>query len=416
MKMQKSSYIFLFLLANSLLVTPIFAQDVATTTTTSTLPIVPLSSPTTAPTSTPSIEPPILTSTAPLLIQKIQQAKDMLKDLKLDYTVVTKYKTVKKKKVISGYSTDQESIALAVYDPSADTITIIRGTQHGKKFTFNDPLVSVQASRFNGVNTPFKVTKPAGGIVVALKYLITPLNAPSKKSVLSQLREVIYTPYSEVFNTKEIYDLGAAYVESIIQQAIDQLHDMRSQRSSGLSVAAAVNPALIKSLVYSEHMDQGELVKNPDTQGLINRLNVLFAINDGDTFRYSASTANAKGIAQFIPSTYKSLVKRYPEAHLIPDFDQGMEDHENSLVAAFLLFDDYTAGVKRGLSGTFIDSEAPYYGAAAYNGGITRIVRAVKQFGDAWSNAGNKPKTKALKAETVGYVAKIRKLFAVFNG
>ncbi len=408
--MQKSTLFFLFIFANIALLAPVHAQESATSTPTST---EPLTSTSTAPLITLPISTP--TSTEPLLIQKIEQAKELLKDDKLDYTVISKYKIIKKKKVLAGFTTDHESIIVAVYDPATDTISKVKGEQHITKFTFNDPAVSIQALRFNGVNTPFKVSKPAGGIVVALKYLITPKLAPSKKSLLGELREVVYTPFSESFNTQEFYDYGNDYINGVIKQSIDQLHDMRSQRSSGLSVAAAVNPALIKSLIYSEHMDQGELVKNPDTQGLINRLNVLFAINDGDTFRYSASNANAKGIAQFIPSTYKSLVKKYPEAHLIPDFDAGMEDHVNSLTAAFLLFDDYTAGVKRGLGDAFIDSEAPYYGAAAYNGGITRVVRAVKQFGDKWSQAGNKPKAKALKAETIGYVAKIRKLFSVFD-
>ncbi len=475
MKMQKSTFFFLFLLANILFVAPVFAQTASTTTPTTTVPIVPMSLPTTTPTSTPPTEPPTATSTVPLLIQKIQAAKDLLNSVKLNYTIVTlskikKISKTKSKKSITGYTTDGEGIAVAVYDPSADSITIVQGTQHGKNFSFSDPTVSLQAGRFNGVNTPFVVTKPAGAIVIALKYLITPTSAGSKKSLLNQLHEATYVPYSDAFNQTDIYAYGNSYVDNVIQQAIAQLHDMRSQRSSGLSVASAVNPALIKSLIYSEHMDQTQLLNNPDTQGLVNKLNVLFAINDGDTFRYSASTANARGIAQFIPSTYRSLVNRYPQAHLIPDFNTGMEDHVNSITAAFLLIDDYISDVARGLGDAFDDSEAPYYGAAAYNGGTTRVIKAVKQFGANW-DAGNrsslgrlqsevasgkasvksltskyKKATKAtdkkalkntlytaqialnharsdlaaiqaaaLKTETVGYVAKIRKLFAVFN-
>jgi hypothetical protein len=112
-------------------------------------------------------------TTKPELIVKMDEAKNMLKDVRLNYELVPQYKKVttgsgKKKttkSVLTGYSLNRRDIAVAVYDPSTGKITIAMAMQKDTTFTFPDPTYDIKAARFNGVNTPFQVNRPVGGMV-----------------------------------------------------------------------------------------------------------------------------------------------------------------------------------------------------------------------------------------------------------
>ena len=116
-------------------------------------------------------------------------------------------------------------------------------------------------------------------------------------------------------------------------------------------------------------------------------MNILLALNGPDTYKYSVSNDGyaSRGIAQFVKSTYDSLVKRHPEAFLNPDYVAGMQDHVNSIKAMYLLLDDYAGDVRIKAAQGFVASRVFDYGAASYNGGTTRVAKAVNAFGDSWN-------------------------------
>lgn len=382
---------------------------------------VPLTASATEATSTPTSTPETQVSpVTPQLIAKIAEAKLLLGPAKLNYQLKTVYRKVTKgkqkgKTVLSHYELGQKDILLAVFDPAAQTTSIVRGTQRGRTMAFEDPNVAVQLTSFNGVNSRFRVSKPSGGFVLALKYLISPTESGSKASIEGSLEEATYVPYSPELNEPEIVAYGARYLDGIIERATYELQLYPSVSEPGKTVVEAVKPALVKALILAEHTNGWELMTTDDPRGVIDRVNVLFAANGEATYRYSGSSAGARGLSQFISSTYRGLVERHPRANLQPDFTLGMADHVNSVKATYLLLDDYINGVKQRASAGFSSGSAFDYGVAAYNGGVVRVARAVNTFGPNWNQdqsqqlSGLRAQVDALKAAEANLKTKAKK-------
>lgn len=318
------------------------------------------------------------------LLEKVAQAKQLLEPIKLNYALTAQYKTVKKKKTLSHYTLTVKDLAVAVFDPATGSILTTSAMQRGSEFEFPDKNVDIKKIRFNGVNTRFQVNKPSGGLVVALKYLITPVESGSKAAIEQAMYPALYTPYSPELTGIETSSAGDAYLTSVIQSAAAALAAKQSVSVPGKTIPEAIKPELVRALLYAEHMDTTEFLNTSNTQSLIDKVNVLLATNKGDTWKYSVSSAGAAGISQFIPSTYASLVKRHADVALIPDFVAGMRDHVNAVKATFILLDDYIKAVQDRAPEYFLSGHAFDYGVAAYNGGPARVALAAKQFGTAW--------------------------------
>jgi hypothetical protein len=354
----------------------------------------------------------------PQLLVQIKQAKEILAPVKLNYALKPIYKTPKATKkvpkpkaVLSRYDLTAKDVALAILDPATNQISVTLGMQTGKTMSFEDPNFEVKLIRFNGVNSRFQVSKPAGGIVLALKYLIVGTESGNKAAIEGSFSEAIYVPYSPLLEQPDVIAYGGTYLDSIIEQVANELKVLPSQAVPGKTITEAIKPSLIKSLVYAEHTDTAELLNTPNTQDVVNRIKVLFATNEGDTYKYSLSSANARGISQFIPSTYEGLVKRHPEAELNPDYIKGMEDHKNAIKATYLLVDDYTGAVRVKAQNGFAEGMAFDYGAASYNGGTTRIARAVDAFGVNW-NADRNGQINSLQSQVNSLTSKVKNLKA----
>ncbi|HVY67934.1 MAG TPA: hypothetical protein VHA30_03520 [Patescibacteria group bacterium] len=327
----------------------------------------------------------------PPIIAAIQAAKAKLENVSLNHALTPVYKSVKNKstgktsKTISGYNLSAKDIALAIADP-AGNITITKGMLTGSKASFRDPAVDVAMTKFNGVNSRFQVNRPAGGAVVALKYLISAADSGSQKAIEAGLSTVLYVPYSDQLNSPDVIAYGQNYLDGVIAQAALQLRNLPSASIPGQALTEAIPPAMLKSLVYAEHTDSSAIAAG-NVQDALDQLNIIFATNQGDAYKYSVSGDGyaSRGIAQFIQSTYASLVSRHPEAGLNPDYVAGMADHVNSLKAMYLLLDDYAGDVRARSGGNFLPSRVFEYGAASYNAGATRVAKAVSQFGDSWN-------------------------------
>jgi len=359
--------------------------DTATST-----PVIATTTPNTASTTQPTVLG-LQTPLIPPLIGQIKEAKAKLSSVVLNHDLAAVYKNVKNKKtgktekVVSKYNLTAKDIALAVLDPTTGSVDIVVGMQTGKKMSFQNTSADVTLVRFNGVNSKFQVNSPANGQVIALKYLITGPESGSKKQIESALQEAVYVPYSPDFAQNDILNYGANYLDGIIKKVAADLQQIPSSAVPGETITQAIKPSFIKALVYAEHSDTNQVLKLNDVAGTVNQLNILFALNEGDAYKYSVSTAGARGIAQFMPATYASLVQRHADAALIPDFVAGMSDHENSIKAMYLLLDDYAGDVRVKAAQGFASGRVFDYGAASYNGGTTRVARAVNAFGDSWN-------------------------------
>jgi hypothetical protein len=358
-----------------------FAQTASTSTSTLTelpLGIIPTST-------TQSVTP----TTTPPLIEKIVAAKNQLLNINLNLSLVPVYK--KNSGKLLRYELGSKDIALAILDPVTNNIIITTGKQNGKSMNFEQSLAKVKLTKFNGVNSKFKVELPENGIVLALKYFITPTESGLKTKIENDAYQVTYTPFSENLNQQGVVEYGEKYLNDVLTMVNNDLFGLPSHSIPGKTITDAIPISMIKSLIYAEHTDTYSALNN-NLDSSINQLNILLATNLGDTYKYSVSSAGARGIAQFMPGTYKSLVKRHPSANLIEDFTAGMSDHKNAIKAMYLLLDDYAGTVRIKTTNGFLENKIFEYGAASYNGGTTRVIKAINTLGNNWHQDPNEQK------------------------
>ena len=409
MDTKQKLFVFLLIFA-SFSASKAFADD-STTTATSTLPTIATTTAAllTATTTTGSVLG-LTTPSVPPIIAAINSAKAQLAGVSLNHQLLPVYK--KNTKKLLRYNLGDKDIALAILDPSTNNTIITMGRLSGKSMVFPDPAVNVKLTSFNGVNSKFQVNMPAGGIVVALKYLISGTASGSKAAIEKGLSQVVYVPSSPALGSPDVIAYGQTYLDSVIAKVVKDLYGLPSQAVAGETITEAIPPAMIKSLIYAEHTDTGQVL-NGNAQDALNSLNIIFATNQGDAYKYSVSNDgySSRGIAQFLSGTYLGLVQRHPEAFLNPDYIAGMQDHENSIKAMYLLLDDDAGAVRAEAPNNFVASRAFEYGAASYNAGSARVVKAVKTFGDNW-NQDRSGQVNALQAQVSSFTSQVKSLKA----
>ena len=92
-------------------------------------------------------------------------------------------------------------------------------------------------------------------------------------------------------------------------------------------------------LVIVEHTDHQRFI-NDDRSQIYPEILSLYALNQGDTYRYSVSSAGAGGMIQMIPRTYAGIRQLHPAIDLKTDFVDGMQNHANALEAMLLYIND----------------------------------------------------------------------------
>lgn len=221
------------------------------------------------------------------------------------------------------------------------------------------------------------------GVVVGVYYpLIT--KGGTKKKPKYQANYVVYTPYSEDLHTSDMVALGKARLKQLTENAYAEL---RTQQVASLAfptrlVADAIDPVIPESIVAIEHVDYASL-NTVGPQGL-DAFYVMLAANPDNAFGYSLSPAGARGLAQFIPSTYASVVRHRPEAHLVSDFSQAMEQPSTAMKAEIVYLDILLQELPDEVRTRYLqgDVQANEFVVAAYNGGPVRVSHALAD----WDN------------------------------
>lgn len=247
--------------------------------------------------------------------------------------------------------------------------------------------VRVRVLNPNGVNTAVQVSDAATG----QKFLPLVVEYPIVNGgVITE--NAYYTSAHPALRSLDVISAGQSYVTTMLDQAAAEL------AQHGL----IVSPDLInvaRHLVIVEHTDQKRF-KDQDPAVYPEVLS-LYALNRGDTYRYSVSSAGAGGMIQMIPRTYEAIRQQHPNISLQPDFVTGMQNHANALKAMLLYIDDTwkylasSAEVQQALvSGIATKTELL---AAGYNSNPYRLPGYLSNGGSAWRTL--------IPAETQMYLA-----------
>jgi len=234
--------------------------------------------------------------------------------------------------------------------------------------------LTLKVVRPNYVNTAVTVTDASGR---ALDPLL--VRYPVEKSgALSEI--AYYTSAHPALAQPALVRAGGAYVQRTLAGAAASL------AQQGIQIAPDVLD-VAEHLAIVEHTDHKRF-EHEDHAALFAEIRTLYALNAGDTFRYSVSTAGAGGMIQMIPQTYADIRAHHPEVGLEADFVTGMRDHQNAAKAMLLYMQDTWDGllksdeVKQALA-AHTATEADLL-AAGYNSNPARLPAYLKRGGAGW--------------------------------
>ena len=237
-------------------------------------------------------------------------------------------------------------------------------------------IVRVRTIRGNGVNTPVIIynsfNEPQLPLIV--QYPIERGGQFVEMAYYVSTHPGIVTP--------ETVNAGRIYVRSALNSAREKL------REKGYFIQPRVAD-IAERLALVEHVDHWRF-RNELHPNIYNDVYVLYALNQGQTYRYSVSSAGAGGMVQMIPSTYRMIRARYPNVGLIPDFVVGMRNHQNAAQAMLLYmqmtWDDLVSRstIQEAMQAGIATQEQLM--AAGYNSNPSRLPGYIKRGGANWTD------------------------------
>jgi hypothetical protein len=235
--------------------------------------------------------------------------------------------------------------------------------------------INVTIVRANGVNTAVRVNDAATG------KELTPLTVAYPIVKGGALTEVAY--YNSAHPGVLVSDVamaGQTYISGMLDKAANEL------AATGIHVAPDI-VNIAEHLCVVEHTDHKRFISESHSD-LLPEIVSLYALNQGDTFRYSVSTAGAGGMIQMIPRTYDSVRQQHPGVPLQTDFVAGMRDHANALKAMLLYMNDtwsnlaVSSEVQEAMRNGI--ATKPELLAAGYNSNPARLPMYLKNGGANW--------------------------------
>ncbi|MCA1816266.1 MAG: hypothetical protein LC746_07620, partial [Acidobacteria bacterium] len=227
-----------------------------------------------------------------------------------------------------------DEVALAVEDTDGGQIHVVtlpKATllQQGASAQVVSSLgetLEVSVVRPNYVNTALRVSDAAG-------RELTPLVVEYPRTEGKKVKEIAYyTSAHPALNAPALTRDGGAYIRQTLDAAAADL------RARGEKIDPSVVEVAARLCVV-EHTDHKRFT-NEDHASIFREIETLYALNAGDTYRYSVSTAGAGGMIQMIPKTYAGIRANHPGAGLEADFVSGMQNHANATRAMLLYIQD----------------------------------------------------------------------------
>lgn len=242
-------------------------------------------------------------------------------------------------------------------------------SQNGRQLT-------IRTLRGNGVNTPITLTDDRG-----TQHLPLMVQYPVVRNG-KYYETAYYMSTHPGLVTTEVVNAGRIYVRNVIDIARERL------RSRGILIQPKTAD-IAERLAAVEHVDHLRFRTEPH-KDIYDDVYTLFALNEGQTYRYAVSTAGAGGMVQMIPSTYRMVRSQFPQVPLMPDFVEGMRDHVNA-AQAMLLYMQWTWDDLRSrptisdalLSGIAKQEQLM---AAGYNSNPAKLAGYIGRGGQGWTN------------------------------
>ena len=239
----------------------------------------------------------------------------------------------------------------------------------------NGRQVTVTTVRANGVNTPVNIVDASGRTQLPLLVQYPREN----NGVFQEMAYYISTHPGLV--TPEVVSAGQFYVRNTIEIAREKL------RERGIAIQPRVAD-IAERLATVEHVDHLRF-RTEYHPNIYNDIFTLYALNEGQTYRYSVSSAGAGGMVQMIPSTYRMVRARFPNVYLMPDFVEGMRNHVNATQAMLLYmqmtWNDLIASptVASAFSSGIATQEQLM--AAGYNSNPAKLAGYINRGGENWA-------------------------------
>ena len=248
--------------------------------------------------------------------------------------------------------------------------------------------VRVHVVRANGVNTAVTVANVSTGRTLVPLMVQFPI---VKSGAVTEM--AYYTSAHPALLSPGVTDAGKAYVRRMLDAEAARLDQ------DGVSVSPDIVD-IAAHLCIVEHTDHKRF-KNEDHTVLFPEILALYALNEGNTFRYPVSTAGAGGMIQMIPRTYDAIRQQHSGVSLQTDFVSGMRDHANALEAMLLYMNDTWNNLSRSteVQDALRNGIAtkPELLAAGYNSNPMRLPLYLKNGGTQWRTL--------IPAETQMYLA-----------
>jgi hypothetical protein len=276
------------------------------------------------------------------------------------------------------------SVRIAFYDwdtKRIDYVVMTKDsflTKDGEFFvtSANSKSLKVKIVRPNGVNTPVIISDYTNRVHLPLM-----VQYPVERGG-TYYETAYYMSTHPGLVTPEVVNAGKLYVRNTIDIAREKL------RQKGLFIAPNIAD-MAERLSIVEHVDHYRF-RTEYHPNIYNDIFTLYALNEGQTYRYSVSSAGAGGMVQMIPSTYAMIRSRYYNAGLMPDFVEGMRNHVNASQAMLLYiqmtYNDLVANqtvfnaIQSGLA-----TEADLM-SAGYNSNPAKLAGYIKRGGENWKN------------------------------
>src|SRR5216684_239746 len=253
--------------------------------------------------------------------------------------------------------------------------------------------VRVHVVRANGVNTAVTVANVSTGRTLVPLMVQFPI---VKSGAVTEL--AYYTSAHPALLSPGVTDAGKAYLRRMLDAAAARL------AQDGVTVSPDIVD-IAEHLCIVEHTDHKRF-KNEDHTVLFPEILSLYALNEGNTFRYSVNTAGAGGMIQMIPRTYDAIRQQHSGVLLQTDFVSGMSDHANALEAMLLYMNDTWNNLSRSTEVQDALSNGiatkPELLAAGYNSNPMRLPLYLKNGGAQWRTL--------IPAETQMYLAIYRSI------
>jgi hypothetical protein len=271
--------------------------------------------------------------------------------------------------VVNGNSLTSFNWVLIVGEKTGP-LTVLRMDEKGN----NDQRFVVTWPVNNYLNTKFSVADaahPAGGLMVFAQR--RPVRKPG-----GGYEEAVYTAYAPEFDTQKMRDAGMDYLRTLEHLAYNHIndHDVRSRVSPLKTVAQEIPRDMVLRLMITEHVDPLHM-KFVGIEQCVHEVLITIAANRDKAYAYARSSAGALGMPQFMESSYHMVRENYPSARLEPDFNTGMTNLKNAVLASTLLLDLELTELPQTALKRIRDSSRDFaaYLAAGYNRNPVHVVK-----------------------------------------